>query len=333
MEQVFQTVQTVWTNANTAIDAAMSLIRNSVTAGWNAVASATQTGLDGIKNVIVTIWKAIASVIESALNGIKKIVLSVWNAMHQLIKTGQLDIKSVVTTTWNAVKDVVSTVLNGIKSVVTSIWNAMPDIVRKPMDKVKDAVLSIWDSIKKGINDRLSAVRDAVSSAMNAVYSAIREKVDSSWTWGRDLMQNLINGISYMIGNLINTVADVARAISEYLHFSVPDKGPLSKFEAWMPDFMKGLADGINKSKKYVEKAVSSVADAMQNTLESGLTVDMDGVSGAMVRGRSESVINNYTNYNTQNFNQTNNSPKAINRYESYRQMKNLIHTVKMQGG
>lgn len=54
-----------------------------------------------------------------------------------------------------------------------------------------------------------------------------------------------------MLGSLINTVADVARAISDYLHFSVPDKGPLSEFESWMPDFMKGLADGINKSRKY----------------------------------------------------------------------------------
>lgn len=87
------------------------------------------------------------------------------------------------------------------------------------------------------------------------------DKVNSSWSWGRDLMQNLINGITYMLGNLINTVADVARSIWEYLHFSVPEKGALTDVEEWMPDFMKGLAKGINKSRKYVEAAVSGVAD------------------------------------------------------------------------
>lgn len=161
-----------------------------------------------------------------------------------------------------------NTALNAIRTVVQSVWNAMPDIVRNPMNQVKDAVMSIWDNIRDGIRDRLGGVRDAVTNAMRAVYDAVMDKVNSSWSWGRDLMQNLINGLNYMLGSLINTVADVARAISDYLHFSVPDKGPLSEFESWMPDFMKGLAQGINKSRKYVEKAVSSVADAMSLTMQ-----------------------------------------------------------------
>ncbi len=71
------------------------------------------------------------------------------------------------------------------------------------MNQVKDAVLSIRDNIKNGIGDRLGGVRDAVTNAMNAVYSAVMDKVNSSWSWGRDLMQNLINGITYMLGSLI----------------------------------------------------------------------------------------------------------------------------------
>ena len=142
-------------------------------------------------------------------------------------------------------------------------------------------------------------------------------------------MQNLINGIRYMYNAVVGEIMSVASAISEYLHFSVPDKGPLSKFESWMPDFMKGLADGINKSKKYVETAVSGVADAMQLTMQSGLEMNVDGISGAMINGATQPVINNYTTNNNQTFNQTNNSPKAVNRYEIYRQTKNLIHTVK----
>ena len=47
----------------------------------------------------------------------------------------------------------------------------------------------------------------------------------------------------------INKVADavkgVANKIKSFLHFSVPDEGPLADFESWMPDFMQGLADGI----------------------------------------------------------------------------------------
>lgn len=231
-----------------------------------------------------------------------------------------------ISTTWNATKAVVNTAMNGIKSVVSATWNAMPDIVQNPMNQVKDAVLSIWDNIKNGIGERLGGVRDAVSGAMNAVYQAVMEKVNSSWSWGRDLMQNLINGLNYMLGNLINTVADVARAISDYLHFSVPDKGPLTEFESWMPDFMKGLADGINKSKRYVEKAISGVADAMTISMQSDFNVYMSGVTCTMVGTGVTTVVNNYNIDNSRTVNQTNNSPKSLSRLEIYRQTQNVLN-------
>lgn len=333
MTQVFDTVKTVWTNANAAIDATMSQISSGITSGWKTIVSTIKTALENIRNVITTTWKAVSSVISTALDGIKKIVTAVWTALKNLIKTGQLDIKSVVTTTWEAVSGVVRTAVNAIKSVVQSVWNAMPDIVRNPMNQVKDAVLSIWDNIKNGIGDRLGGVSNAVSNAMNAVYSAVMDKVNSSWSWGRDLMQNLINGITYMLGSLINTVADVARSIWEYLHFSVPEKGALTDVEEWMPDFMKGLAKGIDKSKKYVEAAVSGVADAMTLTMQSGLNVDMSGRGapagdyGAMINDGSGSVVNNYyNNDNSRTVNQTNNSPKSLSRLEIYRMTRNALN-------
>ena len=55
-------------------------------------------------------------------------------------------------------------------------------------------------------------------------------------------------------------MTDVANTIRSHLHFSVPDEGPLTDFESWMPDFMSGLAEGIEKSRGMVKAAVNSVA-------------------------------------------------------------------------
>ena len=327
MTQVFDTVKTVWTNANAAINATMSQISSGITSGWKAIVSTIKTALENIRNVITTTWKAVSSVISTALDGIKKIVTAVWTALKNLIKTGQLDIKSVVTTTWEAVSGVVRTAVNAIKSVVQSVWDAMPDTVRSAMNRVKEAVLSIWDNIRDGIGDRLGGVRDAVNNVMGAVYDAVMDKVNNSWSWGRDLIQNLVNGIRYLYADVVNAVADVANAIWEYLHFSVPEKGPLTTVNEWMPDFMKGLAQGINKSKKYVEKAVSSVADAMSLTMQSGFDMKFDGISGAMLDGGSGGVVNNYyNNDNSRTVNQTNNSPKSLSRLEIYRQTRNALN-------
>jgi hypothetical protein len=129
------------------------------------------------------------------------------------------------------------------------------------------------------------------------------------------------------VGWLSDCVTDVADTIRDFLHFSVPDKGPLTDYESWMPDFMKGLASGIDKSKKYVEKAVGGVAKAMQLTMDSDLNYSLHGISGAMLSGSSGGTVNNY--YNTDNrktVNQTNQSPKALSRLEIYRLTRNALN-------
>lgn len=94
-----------------------------------------------------------------------------------------------------------------------------------------------------------------------------------------------------------------------------------------MPDFMNGLADGINKSKKVVAKAVSGVADTMKLSLNSEQNYNLDGMTGAIMNGSSESsIVNNYyNNDNSRTVNQTNNSPKALSRLEIYRQTRNAV--------
>ena len=108
---------------------------------------------------------------------------------------------------------------------------------------------------------------------------------------------------------------------------TVPDVGPLTEYESWMPDFMQGLADGIIKSKKVVAKAVSGVADTMKLSLNSELNYKMDGMTGAIMNGSAESsVVNNYyQNDNSRTVNQTNNSPKSLSRLEIYRQTRNAV--------
>jgi len=95
-----------------------------------------------------------------------------------------------------------------------------------------------------------------------------------------------------------------------------------------MPDFMNGLADGIDKNKKVVAKAVSGVANTMRVTLNSDLNYNLDGMTGAIMNGSSESsVVNNYyNNDNSRTVNQTNNSPKALSRLEIYRQTRNALN-------
>lgn len=85
----------------------------------------------------------------------------------------------------------------------------------------------------------------------------------SAFKWGSDIINGIVDGIMSCIGKVKDAVSNVAETIKSYLHFSVPDEGPLTEYESWMPDFMSGLAKGIEKSKSMVTDAVSGLAADM----------------------------------------------------------------------
>ena len=86
--------------------------------------------------------------------------------------------------------------------------------------------------------------------------------------WGKDFIGGLIDGIKEKAKELIDAVKDIADDISDFLHFSRPDKGPLHYYESWMPDFMmgmeKGLRDNAWRVLDQVKKLSSEMSLAMQ---------------------------------------------------------------------
>lgn len=63
-----------------------------------------------------------------------------------------------------------------------------------------------------------------------------------------------------MIGAVGDAIAEVAETIAEFIHFSEPDKGPLSHFHTFMPDMMKQLAEGMEAGRFKVRVAAANVA-------------------------------------------------------------------------
>ena len=71
-----------------------------------------------------------------------------------------------------------------------------------------------------------------------------------------------------MIDDVVDTVKGVADSISDFLHFSRPEKGPLHYYEEWMPDFMKGMAQGIADNTWRVLDRIKELNSEMAYTLQ-----------------------------------------------------------------
>lgn len=256
-------ITTVWNAIKGVFTTVFNVIKTIVTTYFNIYKTIIQTVLNVIKTVVTTVWNTIKTVITTVLNAIKTIFTTVWNAIKTIIQAVVSGIKGLITGDFTAVKNSISTIMNTIKSTISTIWNTIKSTISTVLGAIKGAVSNVFNCIVSAIKGAMTKVFSAVKDGFSKVKGHITGLASQAITWGKDLVMGIVNGIKSCIGAVGDAVKSVADKIKSFLHFSVPDEGPLTDYESWMPDFMEGLANGIEKSKDMVKSAVKGVAADM----------------------------------------------------------------------
>lgn len=273
-EFIKTTAETVWNGLASFFTGLWEGIKNTFTTVVNAISTFLSTMWNTIKSVAETIWNAISTFFTTIWNGIKTVVTTVvtaistflttaWNTIKTVITTVLNAIKTVFSKVWNAIKNVVTTVVNGIKNTITTVWNGIKNTVTTVVNAIKTAVSTAFSAMWNGIKNTISGIYNTIKNGFTNAVNFIKNLASSAFNWGADIINGIVNGIKSCIGKVKDAVCSVADTIKSFLHFSVPDEGPLTEYESWMPDFMSGLAKGIEKSKGMVKDAVSGLAADM----------------------------------------------------------------------
>ena len=289
-----------WEAIKTTAETVWNAIKNFFQGLWDGIKAIFQTVVDAIKLIITTYFNIYRTIITTVLNAIKTVFTTIWNAIKTVVTTVVTAISTFLTTAWNAIQTTAATIWNAISSFFTNIWNGIKNVITTAVNAIKNVVTTAWNNIKNTVtsvgnaiktavtnlwNNVTSAVKNAMSNVFNAVKSGFANVKDhitglasQAFNWGKDLIMGIVNGIKSCISAVGDAVSSVADKIKSFLHFSVPDEGPLTDYESWMPDFMKGLAKGIENSKGMVTKAMDSLsADMVINPQVNGMQAAMAG--------------------------------------------------------
>lgn len=224
-------------------------IKQIAVAVWEALKEFFVAAWEFIKTTAETVWNALAGFFTGLWEGIKNTFTTVVNAISNFLSTMWNTIKSVAETIWNAIKNVITTVVNGIENTITTVWNGIKNTVTTVVNAIKTAVSTAFSAMWNGIKNTISGIYNTIKNGFTNAVNFIKNLASSAFSWGADIINGIVNGIKSCIGKVKDAVCSVADTIKSFLHFSVPDEGPLTEYESWMPDFMSGLAKGIEKSK------------------------------------------------------------------------------------
>lgn len=278
----------LWEGIKTIFTTVVEVIKTIVTTYFNIYKTIITTVLNAIKTVFTTVWNGIKTVVTTVVTAIQTFITTAWNAIKNTVTTVLNAIKTVITTVWNAIKSAVTTVVNGIKSTISSVWNSIKSTVSTVVNGIKNTVSTVFNNIKSSISGTMGNIVSVIKSGFNNAISFITSLPSKALQWGKDMIMGIVNGIKSCIGAVGDAVSSVANKIKSFLHFSVPDEGPLTDYESWMPDFMKGLAKGIEDSRRMVAKAMDGVAADMvlnPSAAVQEISVSGDGTGGSTQGG------------------------------------------------
>ena len=263
VQLVVTTVTSLWENA-----------KNTLQGIWSGICDIAAGAFELLKNVILAPVLLLIDLVTGNFSKLASDAANIWNNIRNAASQIWSGIRQVVTSAASGLKQGVETVLSALSQFASQIWSAMKQTASSVWNGIKTTVVNIASTLREGAVSAFQRMVSGIGSALSGLYSVVSNGFSSAirfitglpgqaFQWGKDFIQGLINGISSMIQSVINTVSGLADRIRSFLHFSAPDEGPLTDYETWMPDFMKGLAGGIEKNRNLVEKAVKDVASDM----------------------------------------------------------------------
>lgn len=272
-----------------------------------AIAGKVLVFIASAKTVIMTLGGVIAALASPIGLAIAAAVLAIgtlianWNTVKEFFgnlsayfELFKILIAEGLKTMWENIKSFGANLLSGVLRVVEFVTaqfilffgSTLPNFVK---------------NVVNGFNNMKSQIGGTISNIASNIRNTFVDMVSSAWNWGKDLIGNIISGIKSKISSLVDSVRNVASTIWSYLHFSEPEKGALSDFHTWMPDMMKGLAQGIDDNAYLVDNAISRVAESLTSPNQinyGGVVINLNvpqGTNGQQLVNEIEDELANRT--------------------------------------
>lgn len=166
-------------------------------------------------------------------------------------------------------------------------WNDFWNKVKQIMDTIIGFVQNNWQGLLlflvnpfagafKLLYDNCEGFRNFVDTWIGRIGSIISNTLGGFWNkaknWGSDLINGFIDGIKSGIQWLKDTVSGIAQTVADFLHFSVPDKGPLHDFDESGGDMVDLFVQGMHSKRSELQRAIEEMAEMLD--LNTAMSVD-----------------------------------------------------------
>ena len=250
-----------------------------------------------ITNLVTALLENLPQIVQSAIEIIGQLATTLLAPENvQLLADSAIEIiLALVSGLSSAIPQLIPAAIEAIQIIMSALIEHSPELLSAGIQ----LILSLISGLIQSLPLILAQAPTILKAVLGAIASIPGEIEKAASTWGKDLIDNFVDGIKKNIQKLKDTVSEVAQTVKDFLGFSEPVKGPLSGshgFHTYGPDLVEEYASGIDKTQNVLQNSVANMA----NTISSGLqgpnySGQLAGISGQLSAiGSRQPVTNVY---------------------------------------
>ena len=295
---------------------------------WEVIKEAALSAWEWIKNAASEVWEWIKGAWESAgqffsdlWDGIKNSAADAWGSIKEI---------------WQVVKDWFNnTIIQPVSNFFGNMWDKLKNGGKNAWEGIKNTFKAIPDWFREKFSNAWQKVKDVFSTG-GKVFDGIKEGITNAF---KTVVNAIIKGINKVVAipfNAINNVLNKLRSLSilgvspfGWLGSIAVPQIPLLARGGVLKRGQIGLLEGsgaeavvpLEQNKQWIAAVVKGMIDQMNiNGLKGNMNSHLANMNGAY-----GSMTQNVT------FNQTINSPKAVDRLSLYRETNSLLFSAKVR--
>lgn len=253
--------------------------------------------------------------------------------------------------------DLIAAMITGIASQAVTIINAAWDAVITFINGFADAIDQKGPELQAAVNKLISAIIRFIKNGLTGMANTFAPHASSI---GRNIINGVINGVSSAAGALYNKLRNVASSALSSFKSTLGIHSPSRVFATAAGFIVAGIVQGIDKNQSDAVDAMSGLGDDMVNAMSNldadwnpviKPTVDLSEVNGLQdltMNDLSANVVGTSVQNGSQTaqeiralrdelrnnqkpmvFNQYNESPKALDLNDLYRQTERQLERMK----
>ena len=233
-----------------------------IEAGMKLVSALGQGILQNLPTILQSAISIVLELAKGLIEALPELIPTIADIIVQIAL--MLTDPETLTSLIMAAADIIIAFAEGLVKAVPQLIEALPTIITNLVSALIDlapqlliAAAKLMLTLGEGIIKEWIAIKNAVVDLWDKLKNLWSEKIGDVKKWGRDLIDNFINGIKEKWESFKQTFSDLAQTVKDFIGFSEPKEGPLSNFHTFAPDMMDLFMAGVEDKTPELDSVIS----------------------------------------------------------------------------